>query len=91
MAEELGEKDVEVDELRDELFRARSLMPKVAQAQLDMLVFESRAIDTKSTVSTVSLIGALGKKGEMYSQDVIELGMELMEKGLTAPQVSEVE
>ena len=88
MAEELGGMDVEVDELRDELFRARSLMPKVAQAQLDMLLLESRAIDTKSTVS---LIGALGKKGEMYSQDVIELGMELMEKGLTAPQVSEVE
>jgi len=88
MAEELGEMDVEVDELREELFRARSLMPKVAQAQLDMLLLESRAIDTKSTVS---LIGALGKKGEMYSQDVIELGMELMEKGLTAPQVSEVE
>ena len=43
-----------------------------------MLVFESRAIETKSTVS---LIGALGKKGEMYSQDVKELGMELMRDG----------
>ena len=85
LAQALGEREAEIAELRAELARARGLMSGPAQKQLDSLIEERKKV---STEPTVSLIGALGMKGELWSQDVIELGMELMEKGLTAPQVT---
>lgn len=63
------------------------LLSPAAREELDFLVDASKEVDTEQTVS---LIAELGKKGERWSQDIIELGMELMEKGLTAPQAEQV-
>ena len=84
LAQELGDVQNDVAELSAELQCALKGMSDAEREEFDSLVQESRTVDA---THTVSLVGALGKKGERWSQDVIELGMELMEKGLTAPQV----
>ena len=68
-----------------ELLRARNLLSVSEKAELDILV-QAQEVDVEGP----SLIGVLGKKGERWSQDVIEIGMELMEKGLSARQAEAV-
>lgn len=89
MAQELGELENNFAEMSAELKVAVERMSKAERQEFDSLVQESRSVEptTPTTPTTVSLVGALGKKNQLWSQDVIELGMELMEKGLTAPQV----
>ena len=89
MAQELGELENDFAEMSAQLKVAVERMSKAERQEFDSLVQESRSVEptTPTTPTTVSLVGALGKKNQLWSQDVIELGMELMEKGLTAPQV----
>jgi hypothetical protein len=80
MAEELGDKDQSSDDMAKELRHARGLLSEPGKAELGILVQSQE----EKEVEAPSLIGVLGKKGERWSQDVIEIGMELMEKGLSA-------
>jgi hypothetical protein len=77
--------DQSIDEMTKELLRARELLSDSGKAELDILV-QAQEVE----VEEPSLIGVLGKKGERWSQDVIEIGMELMEKGLSARQAEAV-
>jgi hypothetical protein len=84
MAEELGDMDKSLDEMTKELLRARALLSQSEKAELDILV------QAQEVEEGPSLVGVLGKKDERWSQDVIEIGMELIEKGLSARQAEAV-
>ena len=84
MAEELGDMVESLDEMTKELLRARALLSDSEKAELDILV------QAQEVEEGPSLVGVLGKKDERWSQDVIEIGMELIEKGLSARQAEAV-
>ena len=62
-----------------------ALLDKESLAEYERLK-ENRACDRPK----VALWRELGMRGERYSQDVVELGLELMSKGLTAEQAVSV-
>ena len=72
LAMDLEDAHCEVDDTTKDLIRALDSMSSKARTELDVLVARASEIDTEGSVS---LIEALGKrKGERWSQDIIELG-----------------
>jgi hypothetical protein len=88
----MGDVQEELGEAERVLLRARGKMGEEEKAELGRLVGEiGKEADMIGTGASVSLVGALGKKkGERWSQDVIELGMELMAKNLSGEQAESV-
>ena len=71
----------ECAELREEVLMLRARLDPPSKAQFDKLVAVRR-----SAPSAPRLLTALGNNNELYSQDMIELGLTLMAANLTAPQ-----
>jgi hypothetical protein len=96
---EMGTLAMEVEDVLEDLddatrllVAARGKMSELEQRELDLLVAQVNEEEGMlETGASVSLIDALGKKkGERWSQDIIELGMELMEKNLSGQQAESV-
>ena len=66
------------------LLAARAKHPPAAQRELDLLV--SEVGDEIDVITKVSPVDALKKRRERWSQDIIEVGMELMGSALSAQQ-----
>ena len=92
LAMEVGEVQEDLDDATRLLLASRGKMSELEQRELDLLVAQVNEEEGMlDTGASVSLINALGKKKrERWSQDIIELGMELMEKNLSGQQAESV-
>ena len=76
----------EVRELAKTVAELEALLDKDSKQQYDCL----RASREGAEEPSISLMRELGVRGERYSQDVVELGLELMSQALTAQQAVSV-
>ena len=89
VAEALAEEN---DELKETIAHLRSKLGEEERAAFDNLVLEhdTLVLERNKTGAVKSLIDHLGRSGEEYSQEIVELGFRLMSARLSGEQAVSV-